>query len=423
MSNETTKTAVPKLRFPEFEGAGEWAFLNGNKVFDQITNKNHNSNLPILAITQEHGAIPRHLIDYNVVVTEKSIESYKVIEPGDFIISLRSFQGGIEYSTYSGICSPAYIILRSKNSGTDAFFKQYFKTPAFIGDLNKNIEGLRDGKMVSYKQFSDLFLPTPSLAEQQKIAAVLSSLDELLTAESAKLAALQAHKRGLMQGLFPAEGETVPKLRFPEFREAAEWEKKKLGELIEMKGRIGYRGYTIADIVEKGEGAISLSPGNIGNDGNLTFAKCTFISWEKYNESPEIMLSDGFTVLVKTGYSYGKAALINNLPEKTTINPQLVVLKPTRVNGVFLHLLVCNSAIQKQINETISGGDIPSLSQGTIAKFEVSIPTEAEQQKIADCLSSLDNRITAQTQRIEALKLHKKGLMQSLFPAAAEPTA
>ncbi|WP_222931840.1 hypothetical protein [Hymenobacter lutimineralis] len=163
MSNETTNTAVPKLRFPEFREAGEWAYLNGNKLFDQITNKDHNSDLPILAITQEHGAIPRELIDYNVVVTEKSVESYKVVEIGDFIISLRSFQGGIEYSTYKGICSPAYIILRRKKDGTDDFFRHYLKTPAFIGDLNKNLEGMRDGKMVSYKQFSELLLPTPSL--------------------------------------------------------------------------------------------------------------------------------------------------------------------------------------------------------------------------------------------------------------------
>ena len=115
MNNQINKL-IPEFRFPEFLNEGEWEYLNGNELFATISNKNHNSNLPILAITQEQGAIPRNLINYNVVVTEKSLESYKVVEIGDFIISLRSFQGGIEYSYYKGICSPAYIILRKKNT-------------------------------------------------------------------------------------------------------------------------------------------------------------------------------------------------------------------------------------------------------------------------------------------------------------------
>ncbi len=195
---------LPNLRFPEFQGRGEWSQKFGDKVFEQITNKQHDSSLPILAITQEYGAIPRDLIDYQVSVTKKSIEGYKVVEVSDFIISLRSFQGGIEYSSYKGICSPAYIILRKKAAISEIYFKQFFKTERFIQDLNKNIEGLRDGKMVSYKQFSELLLPVPSLKEQQKIADCLSSLDDLIAAQSQKLAALKVHKKGLMQQLFPS---------------------------------------------------------------------------------------------------------------------------------------------------------------------------------------------------------------------------
>ena len=97
-----------------FEGFKQnWDMKYGNEIFLNISDKNQTSNLPILAITQEYGAIPRDLIDYKVTVTDKSVESYKVVQIGDFIISLRSFQGGIEYSNYKGICSPAYIVLRS----------------------------------------------------------------------------------------------------------------------------------------------------------------------------------------------------------------------------------------------------------------------------------------------------------------------
>jgi type I restriction enzyme S subunit len=200
---------VPRLRFPEFRDAPEWIQMNGDTVFDQIINKNHNSDLPVLAITQDYGAIPRNMIDYQVSVTDKSIESYKIVEVGDFIISLRSFQGGIEFSDYKGICSPAYIILRKKTNLHDIFYKHYFKTDAFITLLNKNIEGIRDGKMVSYKQFSDLLLPFPSVKEQQKIADCLTSLDELIASHTKKLENLKVYKKGLMQQLFPAsEGDS-----------------------------------------------------------------------------------------------------------------------------------------------------------------------------------------------------------------------
>jgi type I restriction enzyme S subunit len=135
------------------------------------------------------------------------------------------------------------------------------------------------------------------------------------------------------------------------------------------------------------------------------------------------MLQDGYTVLVKTGSSFGKAVFIKNLPGKTTINPQLVVLKPININPKFLFLLVCNSAIQRQIKETVVGGAIPTLSQESISRFEILIPPDKnkkEQEKIADTLSSIDDLINSQSQKIETLKLHKKGLLQGLFPPVKE---
>ncbi len=194
---------TPTLRFREFQGKAPWEAKAGNEVFAQISNKEHDSNFPILAITQEHGAIPRDAIDYHVSVSEKSIANYKVVEIADFIISLRSFQGGIEYSNYKGLCSPAYVILRKKKDECEDYFKYFFKTERFIKDLNKNIEGLRDGKMISYKQFSELFLPIPPLAEQQKIAECLSAMDDLITVQKQKIKDLNNHKNGLMQQLFP----------------------------------------------------------------------------------------------------------------------------------------------------------------------------------------------------------------------------
>lgn len=200
----TKGKTVPELRFPEFQNDKEWDYENGNELYDSIVNKDHYSDLPILAITQENGAVPRDDINYRVIVEKKSIEGYKVVEVGDFIISLRSFQGGIEYSRYRGLCSPAYIVLRKKhNEICDDFYRHYFKSFQYIQELNRNLEGIRDGKMVSYKQFSDIKIPHPSFTEQKMVADCLSSLDDTIKSCEDKISALELHKKGLMQQIFP----------------------------------------------------------------------------------------------------------------------------------------------------------------------------------------------------------------------------
>jgi type I restriction enzyme S subunit len=193
-----------ELRFKDDNGNdyADWEEKNGNFIFESISDKKHNSDLPILAITQEFGAIPRDLIDYKVSVTDKSVDSYKVVQVGDFIISLRSFQGGIEYSNFKGICSPAYIILRPHVQINDLFFKTYFKTESYIFELQKNLEGIRDGKMISFKYFSEIKLPLPSIPEQTKIANFLVAIDEKINHCQAQIEKATIWKKGLLQQLF-----------------------------------------------------------------------------------------------------------------------------------------------------------------------------------------------------------------------------
>jgi len=179
----------------------EWERVNAGNIFSSRSDKNHNSDLPILAITQDKGAIPRDLIDYKVSVTNASIAGYKVVEQGDFIISLRSFQGGIEYSKYKGICSPAYVILHPNIEITDAFYKYYLKSHSFIQTMKSRLEGIRDGKIISYKYFSEIKLPMPSLIEQKKIAAVLTNADKKIQILEQQLADLKQEKKALMQQL------------------------------------------------------------------------------------------------------------------------------------------------------------------------------------------------------------------------------
>ena len=412
MNKNMKQGLVPKLRFPEFNDAGKWKRLSGNKVFQQISNKSHNSDLPILAITQEYGAIPRELIDYNVSVTEKSIQSYKVIEVGDFVISLRSFQGGIEYSNYKGICSPAYVILRKKIELNEYFFKQYFKTTAFIRDLTKNLEGLRDGKMISYKQFSDVPLPFPHRGEQQKIADFLSSIDELITAHTEKLKALQSYKKGLMQNLFPVEGKTVPALRFPEFRDADEWQIIKLDKLGELVSGLTYSPKDV-----RGKGLLVLRSTNVQN-GIVSLEDNVYVRPDI--KGANLSRPNDILVCVRNGSKplIGKNALIPEGLPLCTHGAFMTVFRAK--NPRFVFQLFQTNTYTRQVAAGL-GATINSINGNQFKKYEFCIPTsEEEKQKVAGCLSSIDDVIAAQAQKVEELKIHKKGLMQRLFPIMDE---
>jgi type I restriction enzyme S subunit len=194
----------PTLRFKADDGSEfpDWKEMRGGELFEPISNKNHSSDLPVLAITQNQGAVPRDQINYKVSVSESSVASYKVVEKGDFIISLRSFQGGIEYSEYTGICSPAYVILRAKKEISDYFFKLYLKTYPFIVEMQKRLEGIRDGKIISYKYFSEISMPYPSITEQEKIVQFLSTLDQKIELTNIELEKSKEWKKGLLQQMF-----------------------------------------------------------------------------------------------------------------------------------------------------------------------------------------------------------------------------
>lgn len=395
MTTQPIYNHIPALRFPDFFNNGEWDYVNGNELFEPIVNKNHNSDLPVLAITQDQGAVPRDMIDYNVIVSDKSIAGYKVVEVGDFIISLRSFQGGIEYSYYKGLCSPAYIVLRRKNELIcNDFYRHYFKSARFIQDLNRNLEGIRDGKMVSYQQFSTIRIPFPPLAEQRRIAACLSALDEMLAATNGKLERLKTYKKGLMQKLFPAKGKKLPELRFKVFEKDGEWEEKKVSEIFHIT-----RGYVLPTSETKnvpdGEYKYPVYSSQTANNGLMGF----------YNKA---LFKDAIT-WTTDGANAGTVRFRNG--EFYCTNVCGVLISDVGYANPCIAEII--GAVSKKYVSLVGN---PKLMNNVMAEIPILVPSLAEQRKIADCLTSINEVINLYTNKVTLLELYKKGLMQQLFP-------
>lgn len=267
---------------------------------------------------------------------------------------------------------------------------------------------------VDTRHLWDMPVALPRKEEQQKIADCLSSLDDLIAAEDKKLEALKSHKKGLMQKLFPAKGETVPEWRFPGFTDA--WEQHELGDHCNMfNGDRGIHYPNAVDMVS--EGIPFINAGDLQN-GRVNLDTANKISRAKYNQLGGAKIRLGDIVYCLRG-TLGKNAFIDNFDEGTVAS-SLVVIRPNGIDGRYL-FQVLNSHIEyRQRTICDEGAAQPNLSARNLSGFKIPIPAEEEQKRISMFLSALDRLITLQQCKVETLKLHKKGLMQGLFPAIEE---
>ena len=193
-----------ELRFKADDGSEliEWENIRAKDLFRNVSNKQHDGNLPVLSVTQDRGVIPRDEVNIDIKYDKNSLSAYKKIDVGDFVISLRSFQGGIECSMIEGISSPAYTVMKPKKDIFTDFYRHYFKKDGFIMQLSATVIGIRDGKQISYDAFSSLNIPYPSVSEQQKIADCLSAIDKKIDAVAQQIAQMETFKQGLLQKMF-----------------------------------------------------------------------------------------------------------------------------------------------------------------------------------------------------------------------------
>lgn len=403
MQPEKNNSFEPKLRFPQFRGGADWRFVPLNKLAKRCTQKNRGGAITrVLTNSAEYGVVDQRDYFDKDIATQGNLESYYVVEKGDYVynprISATAPVGPISKNNVAtGVMSPLYNVFRFGDSRND-FYVSYFKTTGWHQYMRQaSSTGARHDRMaITNDDFMAMPLPTSTPEEQQKIADCIDSLDELITLEAKKLDAIKAHKNGLMQQIFPAEGETLPKLRFPEFQGASEWTPKLLGEICNMQAG---KFVAASEILEsQGDGLYPCFGGNGLRGYTKTFNR-----------------SGRYSLIGRQGALCGNVNLVQGTFHATEHAVVTTPKKGCDTDWLFYKLCFLN------LNRFATGQAQPGLSVDVLEKIICAIPTdEREQKEIAKLLATLDEFITAQAKKIDVLKEHKKGLMQQLFPTMDE---
>ena len=436
MSNKTSqKQNVPQLRFPEFRD--EWKEMQLGKlsiilrggsprpIDSYLTSEANGLNwLKIGDVDKES----KYIVETKERVKKSALKKTRVVNPGDLIMS-NSMSFGRPYILKIESCiHDGWIAITEIQECIKSIFLFYF----ILSDSSQLyfLNAAAGGGIKNLNADIVKLLPVsfPEKNEQQKIADCLSSLDELIDAEAQKLGSLKDHKKGLMQQLFPAEGKTTPNLRFPEFQDAPEWLSTTIGGLVNSEylfppkdGNHGNIHPKSSDFVEKGIPFIMASDLRYGN---VDTKKCHFISKEQADNLQKGFSKEGDVLLSHKG-TVGEVAIVKKINTPyLMLTPQVTyyrVKNSKKLSNKFLEKLFVSDVFQTELNIVSGGGTRAYIGITEQSKLRITLPHDVnEQLKIADCLNALDNQITAQTEKIETLKQHKRGLMQQLFPSLEE---
>jgi len=436
-------TLTPKLRFPEFRDAPGWAESVLRALADPVSERAENDDENnILTLSGEQGLVLQSEY-FGKKIAGTNAERYLRIQQDDFVYNDRVTKASA-YGTIkrlkkhrNGIVSPIYKCFRFKAGELPGFWEWYFEAGAHEAQLRSLAnEGARAGRFnVSIGRFlsTSVWAPDSTNQEQHKIASCLSSLDDLIGAESQKLDALKAHKKGLMQQLFPREGETRPRLRFPEFRDAGKWTSKPMGKVYSFKGNNSLS----RDQLNYENGSVkNIHYGDIHTKFSTLFditrERVPFINHTVSLDGflPENDCVEGDMIFADASEDLediGKSIEVVRLSGERVVSGQHTILARPNDNVLvvgFGAYLFKSKHVRTQIQKESQGTKVLGISAKRLINIILSIPsTKDEQHSIATCLASLDDLITAQSVKVETLKTHKKGLIQQLFPYPSEAEA
>lgn len=398
----------PKIRFKGF--TDDWEQRKLGDVFEEYSIKGH-PELPALTIIQGGGTVRRDESARNLVYDKGSLSNYKVVKEGDFIVHLRSFEGGLEKATNLGIISPAYHTFHGE--GTDSrFYYSYFRSSKFIEqDLKPHVYGIRDGRSIDIEGMKTIEIPWTSYDEQKAIGDYIDKLDSLITLHQRKYEKLQIIKKSMLENCFPKNGEKVPKIRFSGF--TGDWEQRKLGEVIADL----YNGQTPSRFKEEyWNGDISwLSSGEL-NRGHVNHSVEKITKAGQESAHLRLIPRETFVMAITGLEAPGTRGNCAILDIETTLNQSCMALFPKKnmLTSEFLFQWYRKVGEDYGIRFT-QGTKQQSYNAEIIKDLDICLPKVDEQKKISDCLDNIDNLITLHQSELEKLQKIKKSLLERMF--------
>ena len=398
-----TNKNTPKLRFQGF--TDDWEQRKADYIFKSIADKGY-PELPVLSASQELGMVYRDQNGIDIQHDKKNETSYKRVLPGQFVIHLRSFQGGFAYSEVEGITSPAYTVMSFKNPSEQygLFWKHVFKSETFIKRLETITYGIRDGRSISFSDFKSLILQYPSFSEQKLIGDSIAVIERGITLHQRKLEKLKLAKKALLQKLFPKNGSQFPEIRFKDFTD--DWEQCKLSDVADV------RDGTHDSPKFYNDGFPLVTSKNL-KDGGIDFSDCSFISEQDFNEINKRSKVDSGDILFGMIGTIGKPAIVEHTG--FAIKNVALIKEGNIINNRFIYHLLSSKVFDNYIARENAGGTQKFIALNQIRNFVFLAPILAEQNKIIELLDYISQTITLHQRKLDRLISIKKGLLQQLF--------
>lgn len=395
-----TENLRPAIRFAEF--TDDWEQRKLGEIFEEYSEKNH-PELPALTIIQGSGTVKREESDRNLMYNKSNLSGYKMVRKDDFIVHLRSFEGGLEKANSDGIISPAYHTFHGDNIDS-RFYYPYFRSFEFIKKkLIPHVYGIRDGRSIDIDGMKTIEIPYTSFEEQQAIGTYLDSLDHFITLHQNKYDKIVSIRASMLEKLFVQDADSLPQIRFGQYK--TPWKKVKLGEIVvpysdpvetphDGYERLGIRSHgkgVFHDYVEAGKELGTAQMHKVSSHNlivNITFA------WEH-----AVAITDDNDAGKLVSHRFPQFAMTDNIYDQ--------FLKYMILDARFRHHLLLSSPGGAGRNRV--------LKVSEMLEYEMMIPEVEEQKQIADYLNSLDKLIGLYKVRVEKLKNIKMACFQKMF--------
>ena len=408
MKKETKK--APTIRFQGFDN--DWEQRKLGAIFEEYSDKGH-PNLSALTIIQGGGTIRRDDSDRNLQYDKKSLANYKKVETGDFIVHLRSFEGGLEKATTSGIISPAYHTFHGE--GTDSrFYYCYFRSERFINhDLKPHVYGIRDGRSIDIEGMKTINIPWTKVEEQKAIGNYIDCLDNLITLHQRKLDQLKKLKKYFLQNMFPTKGEKVPRIRFKGF--TGDWKQRKFGEIAEYKK--GPFGSALKKDFFIPDSATSVKVYEQQNAINKNWNLSRYYISKEYAQKLKSFEVHAGDIIVSCAGTIGEIYELPAQSRSGIINQALMRIRvdeETVCKDIFK--LAFSNMIDSFSREFSNGSAIKNIPPfADLKPMKVLLPNKDEQKIIGDFFTDIDKTITLHQRKLNQLQTMKKFMLQNLF--------